>query len=104
MGRENHRGKHKKVVSSFGGTAEFPERLRKEGCIYIDGLVTHSCRGKHKVDLENGMKAITTASKMDHRKVSILIGDKVLVEIPALSLSPNGNINGRLVWRYRKLS
>tara|TARA_B100001059_G_scaffold66368_1_gene62867 strand:+ start:5662 stop:5985 length:324 start_codon:yes stop_codon:yes gene_type:complete len=80
---------------------EYPDRLKKDGCIYLNGVVTFSSRGVYKVLMDNDMEAICTASKMDHKRVGILPGDNVSVEIPAVSLSPGCAVKGRIVWRIR---
>jgi len=79
----------------------FPKSLHKDGCLYIDGVVDSGAHGHWKVELENGMEALTTARKLEKIRVGLLPGDKVAVEIPALSLNPLEKVRGRVVWRYR---
>lgn len=99
--REKVRGKHnsKKVNLLSSKRKEFPEEKKKEGCVYIDGTVEHNAHGLYNIKLENGMNCVATASKMDHYRVLIMIGDKVTVEIPMNTLSPTNKIRGRIVWR-----
>jgi len=82
---------------------KFPDHLKKGSNIYMNGEVTSSCRGSYKVTLENGMSSMCTARKMDsYLKVSILVGDIVVVEIPPESLNPKEKyILGRIVWRVQ---
>ena len=47
------------------------------------------------------MESVCTARKMDHKRVGLLIGDNVTVEIPTEALSPGSAIKGRIVWRIR---
>ena len=78
-----------------------PDRLRKERFIYMDGVITKGCHGFYHVDLENDMKVICTARKLDsHHKLSILDGDTVTCEIDPLSFdsSADAKIRGRIVW------
>lgn len=74
--------------------------MRKEGAIYINGVVEFGSHGTFHVTLENGMKCIATAKKLDYLKVGVLPGDPVVVEIPAVSLNPSDKfVKGRIVWR-----
>ena len=51
--------------------------------------------------MENQLESVCTARKMDHKRVGLLIGDNVTVEIPTEALSPGCTIKGRIVWRIR---
>lgn len=102
MGRERKRGKAFGVQVSPYANTEYPEHLKKDACIYLEGTVTHSSRGVYKVQMENDMESICTASRMDHKRVSLLVGDNVTVEIPTASLSPGSTIRARIVWRMKK--
>lgn len=101
MGLDKRRGRGQGISKSPYQNKSYPDKLKKDGCIYLDGEVTFSSRGVYKVNMENGLQSICTASKMDHKRVGILLGDNVTVEIPAASLSPGSAIRGRLVWRIR---
>ncbi len=72
--------------------------------MYLIGTVNHSSRGLYKVLLENDMEALCTASRMDHKRVSIMPGDVVTVAIPTASLSPDATLRGRICWRNRVAS
>ena len=82
---------------------ELPKHLVKADKIQIHGYIQQSCHGIYHVDLENGMKCLATARKMDaYMKVNLLMGDKVVVEIPPESLSANEpKVRGRIIWRCR---
>lgn len=80
---------------------QYPDSKKKESCIYIDGEISHAAHGIYKVEADNGMEIITTSSMLDHRKVGLLMGDRVTCEIPALSLNPTDKIKGRIVFRHR---
>ena len=101
MSSDRRRGKSLGVSRSPYENAEFPDRLKKDGCIYLNGEVTFSSRGVYKVMMENDMEALCTATKMDHRRIGILLGDKVTVEVPTASLSPGSPIRARIIWRTR---
>ncbi len=101
MALDRRRGKGQGISNSPYQNKSYPENLKKEGCIYLDGEVMFSSRGVYKVMMENGLESICTASKMDHKRVGILLGDNVTVEIPAASLSPGSAIRARIVWRIR---
>jgi len=101
MALDRRRGKGQGISKSAYANKDYPEHLKKEGCIYLNGEVTFSSRGVYKVAMENGMESICSASKMDHKRVGILPGDNVTVEIPAVSLSPGCPVRGRIVWRIR---
>ena len=96
--RRTKKSKHKQPVSGDG----FPERLKKNDCIYINGVVTQNAHGFSHVELENEMLAVCTSRKLDAAKISILMGDSVVVEIPTAGLEPGATrIKGRIVWRFR---
>lgn len=101
MTLDRKRGRSRPQAKNTQVPKEFPQGLMKESCIYLNGEIKNSCRGTYKVMLDNGMYAICTASKMDHRRISLIVGDTVTAEIPALGLSPDGPIRGRIVWRSR---
>ena len=101
MALDRRRGKGQGISQSPYQNREYPEKLKKAECIYLNGQVTFSSRGVYKVMMENNLEAICTASKMDHKRVGILPGDEVTVEIPAASLSPGSAIRGRICWRMR---
>ena len=101
MALDRRRGKGQGISQSPYQNREYPDKLKKVGCIYLSGKVTFSSRGVYKVMMENDLEAICTASKMDHKRVGILPGDEVTVEIPAASLSPGCPVRGRIVWRMR---
>ena len=101
MGRETRRGKVKGEKQSPYFTTDFPEQMKKNSCIYMNGEVSHSCKGTYKVKMENGMNSICTASKMDHKRIGVLVGDYVTVEIPADSLYPGSALRGRICWRMK---
>lgn len=75
--------------------------MRKEGCLYIDGVIDNGAHGIYHVSLENGLPAVVTARKMEALRLSLLQGDNVVVEIPALSMSPSEKLKGRIVWRHK---
>ena len=98
---ENKRSKRNDHRPKPERSASRPEKYQKEGCLYIDGLITNSAHGTYIVELDNGMVANCTARRMEHLRVSILNGDKVTVEIPTASLEPNAEYQkGRIVWRF----
>lgn len=101
MGRERRRGNQIKATTRISENQSLPEEYKKQENIYLDGIITHSCRGLHKVELENGLEAICTSSKMDHKRIGLLVGDKVTAEIPTSALSPDSAIRARIVWRIR---
>ncbi len=101
MALDRRRGKGQGISRTPYTNKDYPENLKKEGCIYLNGEVTFTSRGVYKVWMVNDMEAICTASKMDHKRVGILPGDNVTVEIPAVSLSPGCPVRGRIVWRIR---
>ena len=103
MAFDRRRGKAKgQKFSPPPSNHSYPEDRKKADCIYIDGEVTLSCKGQYKVAAENGMEVLATASKMDHRKISLIVGDYVTLEIPTGSLTPDGPIRGRIVWRMKR--
>ena len=81
--------------------AVFPPHLKKDTCVYMDGVVESGAHGHWKIKLDNGMNALATARKLENIRINLLPGDKVTVEIPALGLNPKEVIRGRIVWRYR---
>lgn len=101
MSLDKRRGKGQGISKSPYQNKAYPDHLKKEGCIYLDGEITFSSRGFYKVAMENGMESICTANRMDHKRVGILPGDQCTVEIPAASLSPGAAVKGRIVWRIR---
>lgn len=75
--------------------------MKKEGCIYINGVVDQGSHGTFKVTLENEMSCVATAKKLDFLKVGVLPGDPVVCEIPAAGLSPSDKfVRARIVWRF----
>ena len=78
----------------------YPDRLRKSDCIYLEGVVTLNSRGNSKVILENDLECLCSYSKLKHRRITLLVGDEVLVEIPVLSLAPGEKLRGRIVYRF----
>jgi translation initiation factor IF-1 len=38
---------------------------------------------------------------MESLKLSLLQGDEVVIEIPALALSPTEVVRGRVIWRHK---
>ena len=99
---ENKRSKRNDHKPKPERSASLPEKYRKEGCLYIDGLITNSAHGIYMVELDNGMVASCSARRMEHLRVSNLDGDKVTVEIPTASLEPNPESQkGRIVWRTK---
>ena len=81
---------------------EVPEKIYRKNFIYLEGKIEHSSYGIHHVTLENEMKALCTCRKLENfYKVSLMIGDKVLVEIDPLNLNPNDVVKGRIVWRMK---
>lgn len=102
MALDKRRGRGQGISKSPYQNKDYPEHLKKTECIYLNGQVTFSSRGVYKVWLSNEMEAICTASKMDYKRVGILPGDDVTVEIPTSSLTPGCPVRGRLVWRIRQ--
>ena len=99
---QNKRSKNRKHHPPAEGSKGFPDRLKKSGCIYIDGLIEHTAHGTYNCKLENGLDAICTARKMENVRISLMPGDKVVVEIPASALNPNEERQrGRVVWRHQ---
>jgi translation initiation factor IF-1 len=91
-------------VNGKSSPTEYPESRRKRDHIYMEGAITYHAHGKYKVLLDNGMDCISTANKLDFLKVNLLIGDRVLIEIPTSGLSPDGKykVQGRIVYRFRQ--
>ena len=82
--------------------ASFPEHFKKTGCLYVNGVISHACRGNYIVTLENGMEGVMTSRKLEGLKVSLLTGDAVVCEIPTAGFEPNAKrLRGRVVWRIR---
>jgi translation initiation factor IF-1 len=102
--REKVRGKNNSGKKSLISPRKkgFPEEKKKGGCVYLNGLVEHTAHGLYNIELENGLKCVATAAKMDHFRIVVMVGDTVLVEIPMNTLSPNNKIKGRIVWREFK--
>ena len=100
MAIDRKRGKSRTQTTNNAGK-EYPTQKKKDSCIYMDGVVDHTCKGLHKVKLDNNMLAVCTSTKLDHKRIGVMIGDKVTVEIPALALSTESNLKGRIIWRYR---
>ena len=92
----------KKQSVPVEGTSTLPNHLKKEGCIYINGIIDSGAHGFYHVNLENKMNALCTARRMEALKLSLLPGDDVVIEIPANSLNPTERLNGRIVWRIKK--
>ena len=99
--QKKNRQKRQASDSSIQGSS-FPLKLVRQGFIYVNGDITHVCRGLYTIDLENGMKCIATARKLDSLyRVSIMVGDKVTCEIdPKTFESNNANLRARIVWRF----
>ena len=100
----NKKSSRKKVFAPVEGDSGLPERMRKDGCLYIDGELISGAHGTFHVSLENGMDCICTARKMEALKVYLLQGDKCVIEIPAVSMSPTETLRGRIIWRHRYLN
>lgn len=83
------------------GLSEYPDHKKKKDCIYADGVIQHAAHGTYKILCDNDIEVLGKSSMLDYRKVSLLVGDRVTVEIPALSLSPDDRVKGRVVFRYR---
>ena len=104
--------------SSSASASSFPLSRHKDHHLYAEGEITHTGGGVYKVALSSvwddnkssfvelpvQMVSICTASKLDHNRVSLLLGDLVTVEIPTLALNPTEKVKGRIVWRQRSLS
>lgn len=73
----------------------------RAGKIYIKGEVILCSRGDFKVELENGLIADCRSSKLEHKKIRLLLGDDVVVEL-GTQLNTSGNQKGFIV--SRKLS
>lgn len=96
------RKQSRKSLPPAEGKTGFPDQHHKEGCLYIDGVIEQSAHGFYHVTLTNKMLAITTARKLENARISLMAGDKVVVEIPTSALNPNEDkIRGRIVWRHR---
>ena len=101
--------KSKSTASQYGksskvqveGSGSLPDRLKKADCLYLNGVISKQAHGVFHTDLENGMTAICTARRMANIKISLMLGDKVVVEIPTATLNPNEQLRGRIVWRQR---
>ena len=92
----------RKSVNPIEGKQGFPQHLRKDDCIYIDGVVDKAIRGTYHVTGSNEMSFLCTARRMESLRVSIMPGDNVVIEIPLLGLEEGSEKQrGRLVWRYR---
>lgn len=92
----------RKPSNPIEGCGDFPERLRKENCIYIKGVIDKAVHGIYHVTGENEMQFICTARRMEALKVGLITGDKVCIEIPLLGLEANAERQrARLVWRFR---
>ena len=100
----NKKSSRKKSYGNVEGSSGLPERMRKEGCLYIDGELVSGAHGTFHVSLENQMECICTARKMEALKVSLLPGDRCVIEIPAGSMSPTETLRGRIIWRHRYLN
>ena len=99
---QNKRSKNRKSHPPAQGNKGFPDRLHKSGCIYIDGVIDHAAHGTYNITLENGMSATCTARKMENVRISLMPGDKVVIEIPTSALNPNEEKQkGRVVWRHQ---
>ncbi|MDB4651343.1 hypothetical protein OAE26_02080 [Synechococcus sp. AH-551-E05] len=79
---------------------QMPDALKKSKFIYMNGTITKACHGFYHVNLDNEMKVLCTARKLDsHHKLTILDGDTVTCEIDPLSFESNcEKLRGRIVW------
>lgn len=100
IGEKKLRSNH--PIESTGKRDSLSEKYKKPSCLYLDGVITKGAHGKYHVSLENDMNALATANKMNNLKIGLMEGDKVVVEIPLLSLNPNERVQGRIVWRYKQ--
>ena len=81
-----------------------PEKLERDGFIYIKGTVTKVAHGTYKCIHENGLETINTARKLDtYLKISLIEGDQVFVEINPSNLSPSETVRGRIVFREKSM-
>lgn len=81
---------------------DLPERFRKPQFIYVKGEIMSGCRGTHHLNLENGMTCLATARRLEnHLRVSLMVGDRVYVELDPQHLNPAETLRGRIVWRIR---
>ena len=68
----------------------------------MEGLIEQSAHGIHNVELDNKLKAVCTARKLDSIRVSLLPGDRVVCEIPTAGLEPGASkLKARIVWRIK---
>ena len=83
------------------GKGGLPKQLEREGHLYLSGTIEKQAHGFFHVQLENDMTCLCTARRMQSRHISLMLGDKVVVEIPLLGMSPGETLKGRIVWRHR---
>ena len=84
------------------GTFAFPEHLKKDKFIYMDGVVESHAHQFFKVRLKNGIETLCTAKRLEHMRVGLMTGDKVVAELDPLNFSQGETtLKGRLVWRYK---
>ena len=92
----------RKQTTPIEGCQDFPHKLRKEDCIYINGTIDKAVRGIYHVTGENEMHFLCTARRMESLKVGLMPGDRVVIEVPLLGLEAGcDRQRARLVWRYR---
>jgi len=92
----------RKKSNPIEGNQDFPEKLRKENCIYINGCIDKAVHGIYHVTGENEMQFLCTARRMEALRVGLMQGDKVVVEVPLLGLEAGADRQrARLVWRFR---
>ena len=84
------------------GFHDFPERMKKDDCLYINGVIEKSTHGIYHVTGENEMQFLCTARRMEALKVGLMPGDKVAIEVPLLGFESGAvRQRARLVWHYR---
>ena len=81
---------------------KFPEHLKKEGNLYLEGVVESSSRSFYFCKGENGMDFLCTSNKLDNLRIKVITGDRVVIEVPLLALEPDAERQrGRIVFRYK---
>ena len=99
--RKHDKSRHSGNVQTDIEGSKFPDHLRREHHLYIEGVILSQAHGKYKVRLDNGMESLATASKMRSLKVGLLEGDRVVCAIDMRSLSPGETLRSRIVWRNK---
>ena len=85
------------------GSYDMPDNMRKPDCVYIRGEVIKQSHGTYIVAAENEMEVICTARKLENKRLAVIEGDQIVVEIPLLAMEPDQpRQKGRIVWRIRK--